>query len=164
MYNHAPENYTCPLCLAVEGIENDKTLVKQADIFFKDESVTAFISSFLVRKNPGHVIVIPNKHYENLYDLPDEFIASIHSFSKRAAIALKKAYGCDGVSLSQHNEPAGDQHAWHYHLHIVPRYPGDEFYKSILEHVQTVAKRPILDPEKRAEYAEKLKKALKELE
>jgi histidine triad (HIT) family protein len=163
MYNHAPENYICPLCLAVEGIENDNTLVKQSDIFFRDDLITAFISSFLVGKNPGHIIIIPNKHFENLYDMPDVYISRVHTFSKDAAYALKNAYNCDGTSISQHNEPAGDQHAWHYHLHIVPRYPDDELYKAMYQHIQGVAKRPVLEPEKRAEYAGKLKHALKEL-
>lgn len=38
---------------------------------------------------------------------------------------MKAAYGCDGVSTRQHNEPAGDQDVWHYHLHVVPRWHGD---------------------------------------
>ncbi|MER5390020.1 RtcB family protein [Saccharopolyspora sp. NPDC002686] len=30
----------------------------------------------------------------------------------------------------QHNEPAGDQDVWHHHVHVFPRYPGDDLYGS----------------------------------
>jgi histidine triad (HIT) family protein len=34
------------------------------------------------------------------------------------------------VSTRQHNEPAGNQDVWHLHVHVFPRYPGDQLYKS----------------------------------
>jgi len=46
---------------------------------------------------------------------------------------MKVAYQCDGIMLRQSNEPAGDQKIWHYHLHIIPRYVGDEFTLSCRE-------------------------------
>jgi len=36
--------------------------------------------------------------------------------------------GCDGVSTRQHNEPAGNQDTWHYHVHVFPRYIDDGLY------------------------------------
>ena len=52
----------------------------------------------------------------------------IFDTSKRVAIALKETYKCDGVSTRQHNEPAGNQDVWHFHLHVFPRYTGDKLY------------------------------------
>jgi histidine triad (HIT) family protein len=46
------------------------------------------------------------------------------------ALTLKNVYQCDGVSTRQHNEPAGDQEVWHYHLHVIPRFDVDNFRKS----------------------------------
>ena len=67
------------------------------------------------------------------------------------ALAFKAAYRCDGVSTRQHNEPAGNQDVWHYHLHVFPRYAGDDLY-----HLS-----PALMPvEERARYAAKLRAAL----
>ena len=37
-------------------------------------------------------------------------------------------WACDGTSVRQHNEPAGNQDAWHYHVHVFPRYAGDSLY------------------------------------
>ena len=44
---------------------------------------------------------------------------------------LKEALACDGTSTRQHNEPAGNQHdMWHLHVHVFPRYDGDNLYAS----------------------------------
>ena len=127
MYNHEPENYICPLCQIVKG-EPTAMGSQEGSVIFRDEFITSFIAGKWWRINPGHVIIIPNKHVENLYNLPEELGHKIFDFSKKIAIALKEVYKCDGVSTKQHNEPAGNQEAWHYHLHIIPRYTGDDHY------------------------------------
>ena len=43
---------------------------------------------------------------------------------------MKTAFGCPGVSTRQHNEPAGNQDVWHYHVHVFPRWHGDRLYGS----------------------------------
>jgi histidine triad (HIT) family protein len=42
---------------------------------------------------------------------------------------MRIAYACDGISLRQHNEPAGDQDVWHLHVHVFPRHQGDHLYE-----------------------------------
>ncbi len=63
---------------------------------------------------------------------------------------MKVAYGCDGVSTRQHNEPAGNQDVWHYHMHVFPRYEGDDLYSQY-------NKRRRIPPEERAHYADQLR-------
>jgi histidine triad (HIT) family protein len=75
----------------------------------------------------GHVLVVPNEHYENIYDLPAPVAAKIHECARVVALATKSAYRCDGVTLRQNNEPQGGQDVWHCHLHIYPRSEGDSF-------------------------------------
>lgn len=151
MFNHAPKNYACPICLGIQGVESDETLLKQADLVYKDELVSAFINSFWVGKNEGHIIVVPNDHYENIYELPEDTGGKIFSVAKKIALALKKTYDCDGVTIRQNNEPASEQHAFHYHLHVFPRYKGDEFNQRVTE------KSRLSDPTERLQYAKKLK-------
>jgi histidine triad (HIT) family protein len=88
----------------------------------------AFVASHWWENNHGHVLVVPILHYENLYELPDDTGAAIFAMSRRIALALKRGYRCDGVSTRQHNEPAGYQDVWHYHLHVFPRYTNDRLY------------------------------------
>lgn len=153
MYNHEPKNYICPFCLIVKGVENEKVYTKQADIIYKDKFVTAFVSAgWWPNKNKAHIIVIPNKHIENIYDLPLDISNKVHALEKQVVIALKKVYKCDAVSSRQHNEPAGDQDVWHYHINVFPRYKNDKFYLVPCEKMR------LSKPSERKPYADKLKK------
>lgn len=154
MYNHAPMNYKCPICLGVQGVESEETLLKQEDLIYKDDLVSAFVNSFWIENNPGHIIIVPNVHVENVYDLPNEQGSRIFEVSKKIALAMKKAYQCEGITFRQNNEPAGDQHAFHYHLHIFPRYTNDQFNQKAAE------KKVLSDPQKRRAYAKKIKAQL----
>lgn len=60
--------------------------------------------------------------------LPIEMAAEIHRAAHLTAFAMKNTYGCEGISTRQHNEPAGNQDVWHYHLHVYPRYKNDNLY------------------------------------
>ncbi|MDA0791515.1 MAG: HIT family protein [Proteobacteria bacterium] len=126
--NHAPNGYQCPFCMIVAGEEGRATATIAAEVIERTDMATAFIASKQLLNNLGHVLVIPNQHFENLYSLPDEFAVPLQSLTRRIAIAMKHAYGCDGISLRQHNEPGGGQDVWHYHIHIYPRYRDDEYF------------------------------------
>ena len=148
--SHQPEEYECPFCRVVAG-HDDGQYTRQADVVYRDDTVTAFIASSWWPANAGHVLVVPNGHYENVYDIPDDVLSAVQVVGKRIAVALKATYGCDGTSFRQHNEPHGDQEVWHYHLHVFPRYEGDELYRS---------RKRNTTPEERLPYAEKLRAAL----
>jgi len=145
MYSHAPADYRCPVCQLVNGDPDPDDMVLQND------HVVAWISAHFWPRNPGHVVVMPRQHFENIYDLPDELGTPIHAAAKRIALALKATYGCDGVSTRQHNEPAGNQDVWHYHLHVIPRYAGDNLYLTPRTELRETT------PEERRPYAEKLR-------
>ena len=149
MHNHAPDNYKCPLCVAVSGIESEDTMMMQDDIFYKDDLVCAAINSKFVGNNPGHIVIFPNTHYENFYDMPPEADQRIMKIAKQIAIALKELRNCDGITLHQNNEPDGGQHALHYHMHIFPRFKND----NLLENMGNVR---ISLPSERLEYANEL--------
>lgn len=144
----------CPICLGVNKSESEATLMRPTDIIYKDELVTAFINSFFVGKNAGHAIVVPNEHFENIYDLPPEVGHRIFDITKKLSLTMKDVYSCDGITIRQNNEPAGDQHAFHFHLHVFPRYENDGYNA-----VQPADKR-LAKPEERSAYASKLSAAL----
>ena len=151
MYNHAPEDYDCIFCRIVREIADGRNTF----FIFQNKTVSTFMSLHDMPNNPGHVLVIPNAHYENIYDLPVALGADIHACAKEIAFAMKAVYHCDGVSLRQHNEPAGGQDVWHYHLHVFPRYVGDNFSRSGF----------VVTPEQtRAEYAARLRAYFKNLD
>lgn len=137
MYNYAPQDYVCPICLGVKGVENDNTLIRQSDIVYKDDVVIVFVASYFIETCEGHLIVVPVKHHENLYDLPDEVGAQIFKVARKMAVMMRKAYDCEGVTTLQNNEPAGNQHAFHYHLHLFPRYEGDNLHGNMMSKRET---------------------------
>lgn len=149
-FNHQPPGYRCPICRIAAGEDLEGSYTQQADVVYRDSTVTAFVALAWWPANAGHVLVVPNEHFENVYDIPDEVLAAVQIAGKRIALALKAAYGCEGTSFRQHNEPAGYQDVWHYHLHVFPRYPGDDLYLRTME-------RRFTTPEERAPYAEKLR-------
>jgi len=155
MYNYAPKEYKCPICMAVAKQENDDTWIKQDDIFYQDDLVTGFINSKAIKGNEGHPLIVPNKHFENVYDLPEEVGHQIFDIGKKTAIALKKIRTCDGVNFVQNNGPAADQHAFHYHLHIIPRFDGDNFHEEFWK-----AKKS--DPKDRVKHAKALRDYFKQ--
>jgi len=97
------------------------------------EAVGCVVSAtehMLVLINPfslsaGHALVVPRRHIENLYELPDELAAPILSTAAKVARAAKRAFDADGITLRQNNEAASDQHLFHFHLHVIPRFAGD---------------------------------------
>jgi histidine triad (HIT) family protein len=124
MYNHAPPGYECFVCDVVAGDAGDSVVVTE------NEHALAIVSRRVWASGPGHALVVPKTHYENLYDLEDPAALDIHRLTRRIATALKQAFDCDGTSTRQHNEPAGDQDLWHLHVHVFPRFEGDNLYGS----------------------------------
>ena len=150
MKTNAPENYICPICLGIQGVENDNTLIRQGDIVYKDDLVTVFIGSFFMPNNSGYPIIVPNEHFENIYELPSKSFHRIADLSKYFSIALKEIRNCKGINILQNNEPASNQHAFHYHMHVIPRFKDDGL---ILNATQS----KISTEEERKPYADNLR-------
>ena len=123
---HAPDGYDCPFCCYVA--DGDNGLAGPDCVVERTAETLTLVSPKWWPANPGHLLVVPTRHVESLYDLPDELAVPLQSATRRAALALKAAYGCPGTSTRQHNEPAGDQDVWHYHLHVFPRFDWDDLY------------------------------------
>jgi histidine triad (HIT) family protein len=155
MYSHEPEGYVCPFCALVGGPADGEALSTASDIVYRGRHVTALVGSHQWPQNPGNVIVIPNEHVENLYDIPLPLAARVQGLVQAVARAMKAAWACDGVSTRQHNEPAGNQDVWHYHVHVTPRYHDDRFYP-------TYGERQLMAVEERARYAAELRVWLEE--
>jgi histidine triad (HIT) family protein len=118
LFKHELDDYSCPFCIVVKGGETPFNT--QLDVVRQTDLATALICPKWWPNNNGHVLVIPNEHHENLYDLPSSLGYGIHDLVQEIAIAMRETYDCDGISTQQHNEPAGNQDVWHYHAHVFP--------------------------------------------
>lgn len=131
MKSNVPNNYICPICVAVDGNENIKTLIRKTDIVYRDLSVMVFVASYFVENAEGHLIVVPTTHFENFYDIPKDVASKLFLIAQDFAIKMKAKYRCDGINILQNNEPAAGQHAFHYHMHIFPRYEGKDLWSNM---------------------------------
>jgi histidine triad (HIT) family protein len=156
MYNHAPDDYICPFCILVQGTENKTIYSVQNHIVYRDRAVTAFIGSHQWPRNPGNTIIVPNEHFENIFELPERYALDIHRVVRLISLAMKDVYACDGISLRQHNEPAGYQDVWHYHVHVTPRYTNDQLYA-------TYSERALMPTEERSQHARRLRERLAQI-
>lgn len=154
MNSHAPTGYICPFCLVVQGEESPHVLTRQSDIVYQDQTLTAFICSHAFPHNAGHTLIIPNRHYENIYYLPDLIGQHLFTLARSVARSMKAAYECDGITVWQSNEVAGDQTVWHYHLHVIPRFVNDAYFHNLAHLAQTYR---LMPPEQRAMYATTLR-------
>lgn len=146
--SHAPENYNCPFCGLVRGDVSDAgNRCELTDVIYQDDDLVVFVAVDGFGPHPGHVMISPTKHYETLYEMPAEVLARTALMAKEVALTIKRVWEPDGISTRQHNEPAGNQHVWHYHLHIFPRFADDRLYQHLRQPVE---------PEVRAELARQL--------
>ncbi len=95
-----------------------------ATIIYEDETVIAFLDIRPLYE--GHTLVIPKKHYIDIFDTPNNELKDIHSITKKIAPAIKKATKADGISIIQQNGKAAGQDIFHLHVHIVPRLEGQK--------------------------------------
>lgn len=82
-----------------------------ASRIYEDERVMAFLD--IRPLNEGHTLVLPKKHYETIYNVPDEEIGHLFKIVRRVATAVKKAVNAEGITISQHNERAAGQDIFH---------------------------------------------------
>lgn len=122
--SHAPPGYRCPYCRNIQEGVGDLPL----EVIYRDDDVYVKMNPRWRPNNPGSVLVLPIRHFENIFDLPTELATPIHRAARSAAVAMRSAFGCEGISTRQHNEPAGNQRLWHYHVHVFPRWHGDDLY------------------------------------
>ena len=78
--------------------------------------------------NPGHMLVVPNRHAPEVSDLAETESAQMFRVAQRLTDALRRSgLKCEGVNFFLADGEAAGQEVFHAHLHIFPRYVGDGF-------------------------------------
>jgi histidine triad (HIT) family protein len=102
----------CIFCAIVAG------LAPAARVFDDDDCLAFMDIQPLAR---GHVLVIPKRHAENLFDLEADEAAAVARTAKQLAHALRTVLEPEGLRLFQLNGAAAGQTVFHYHMHLLPR-------------------------------------------
>jgi histidine triad (HIT) family protein len=106
----------CAFCEIVSGRA-------PANVVYEDERTLAFLD--IHPANPGHTLVVPKRHVENVYALSDKDGAAVMSATRDVAAAIREALQPDGLNLFQTNGRAAFQSVFHFHMHLIPRWWDD---------------------------------------
>jgi len=80
----------------------------------------------------GHLMVLPNDATADLEELDEETHAELWSLVRSSVVAVKSAFGCDGVNVGLNiGAAAGGSQSDHLHVHCVPRWIGDANFMGI---------------------------------
>ena len=101
-------------CIFCKIINGDIPCMK----VYEDDVCLAYLD--INPDSDGHTLIIPKKHYKDIYDIPNDTLSHIYDISKKIMDMLKEKLGCDGFTLLQNN--GSIQEVKHYHLHIKPYY------------------------------------------
>lgn len=104
----------CIFCKIVNGEIPSYTV-------YEDGDTRAFLDIY--GATDGHVMVIPKKHGETIYNFSKHELGNIWETAKKVAAAIERAYDTTILSIGiNHGEPEGVKHL---HIHIMPRFEGD---------------------------------------
>ena len=112
-----------------------------ANIFYEDEDTISFLDLSPISK--GHCLIVPKKHFENIFDIDEKALQKIILTAKRLALRLQDRLGAKGVNILHASGKAAQQSVPHFHIHLVPRYENDgldtwpkaDYEAEALEHV-----------------------------
>lgn len=88
---------------------------------YEDKDFLAFLD--LSQATKGHTLIIPKKHYDNIFALDEDIdiMRPVIIVSK----ALKKCLNIDNINMINNNGPLAGQTINHFHIHLIPRYNND---------------------------------------
>lgn len=104
----------CIFCKIVNGEIPSYTI-------YEDDIVKVFLDA-----NPdvnGHTLIIPKKHYQDLFDIDNQTLIHIMETAKKIDKLLKDKLYTDGLTLVQNN--GLKQEVKHFHLHLKPQYKNE---------------------------------------
>ncbi len=87
------------------------------DLVLEEHQMSAFLDQRPVF--PGHVLVVPQAHFETLVDLPLPLVEPLFAATRRVAAAVVRAMQADGTLVLMNNRVS--QSVPHLHVHVVPR-------------------------------------------
>jgi histidine triad (HIT) family protein len=106
----------CLFCKIVAG-EIPATLVRE------DERTVAFMDI-----NPatrGHLLIVPREHAADLLEIGSDDLAACAAAAKELARLVGERLRASGVNVLNSCGRDAWQTVFHFHLHVIPRYPGD---------------------------------------
>jgi ATP adenylyltransferase len=101
----------------------------------------------------GHVMIAPYEHVPTLAETRQDMAAEMMALTRQTDRILREVYNARGVNLGMNlGECAGAGVAGHIHMHVLPRWPGDVNFMTVVAETRVL-------PEELPVTFEKLKRA-----
>lgn len=110
--NHMSENL-CPFCT-----------LPLARIVGQNQFAVWIRDGFPV--SPGHSLVIPKRHVGSFFEISAEERVAMLELLDQAKAAAQLELGPDGFNIGINDGPAAGQTVSHLHIHLIPRFEGDQ--------------------------------------
>ena len=94
-----------------------------AQIIYESADATAVLD--VNPRAPGHTIILPKVHAENILKLPDDKIEGVFKAVKETTDLLNKKLKPDGFTIGINHGRVSGQIVEHLHIHVIPRWAGD---------------------------------------
>ncbi|MGA7300503.1 MAG: HIT domain-containing protein [Candidatus Sulfotelmatobacter sp.] len=116
----------CVFCNAVAANDDEKTL-----IIYRGKLCFVILNAYPY--TPGHVMIVPYAHLDELRKLPAEAASEMMTLSQRMESLLRELYHPDGINLGMNiGKAAGAGIAGHIHMHVLPRWVADANFMSVV--------------------------------
>ncbi|MDO8602163.1 MAG: HIT family protein [bacterium] len=94
-----------------------------SEIIFEDDATLAFLD--IAPRAPGHTLIIPKNHVENVLDAGEENLKAIALTIARVTDILRATLIPSGFTIGINHGVDAGQAVDHLHVHILPRFKGD---------------------------------------
>ncbi len=92
-------------------------------IIMENEMAFAIYDKYPV--NQGHMLLIPKRHFPDIFSATPEEVLDLHQLTEKARDYLLEKYNPDGFNFGINIGEVAGQTIFHLHIHIIPRYLGD---------------------------------------
>ncbi|MBI5789404.1 MAG: HIT family protein [Candidatus Schekmanbacteria bacterium] len=99
---------------------------------YEDEHVISFLDIYPA--GPGHSLVLPKTHFDNLLEAESEVLGQIMQACQTVAKTLQAVLKADGFNIFLNNGQAAGQIIHHLHYHILPRFANDDLHIKLPSH------------------------------
>jgi histidine triad (HIT) family protein len=114
----------------------------EASVVAHDALTITFID--LRQFHPGHVLVIPRQHFNDIRDMDDASLQAVMSAVARVARAIDQVFPGDGLSIWHSAGEGANQEVPHAHFHVHPRFFKDRLL-DVYPHAPKTPSRASLD-------------------
>jgi histidine triad (HIT) family protein len=73
----------------------------------------------------GHALIIPKQHFQDIFDIPGEVLGEVMEMTRDVSRILRDRLNVDGINMFHASGKAAQQSVGHFHIHIIPRFDGD---------------------------------------